>query len=143
MSKPVVKLLLVDDDMVDVLGIQRGLLRSGVLNPVRVAEDGREALDILRGDNGAAPLKRPYVLVLDLNMPRMSGLELLDELRSDPILKDTVVFVVTTSSDERDKTRAYERNVAGYIVKSDAIDIYMQMAVFLKEYLALVDLPQE
>jgi len=64
-------------------------------------------------------LEKPYIILLDLNMPRMSGIEFLEVIRHDDALRDTVVFVLTTSKADEDRTAAYKKHVAGYIVKSD------------------------
>ena len=94
MTGKTVTVLLVDDDDVDVMALQRMFKKQKIANPVRVASDGREALDILRGDNGAKQIAWPYLILLDLNMPRMNGIELLDEIRSDPTLASSLVFVL-------------------------------------------------
>src|SRR5262245_51307704 len=98
-----VNFLIVDDDQVDVQAIQRGLQKQRIANPVHVARDGVEALQMLRGEGGVANVPRPYLILLDLHMPRMDGLQFLRELRKDPELTDSVVFVLTTSATEEDK----------------------------------------
>ncbi|MFT4572262.1 MAG: CheY-like chemotaxis protein [Hyphomicrobiaceae bacterium] len=117
MSKNKVTFLLVEDDDVDVMILKRSFKRAGIPSPIVVARDGVEALEILRGQNGQGPLPKPHIVLLDLNMPRMNGIEFLDSIRNDAELAPTVVFVLTTSSDEHDKRKAYERNIAGYLVK--------------------------
>jgi CheY-like chemotaxis protein len=108
-----VNLLLVEDDNIDAMSVQRALRKAKIINPLFRARDGEEALDILW--DGSVP--RPVLILLDLNMPRMGGLEFLRELRQDPALHSLVVFVLTTSDDKDDKFAAYEEHVAGYIVK--------------------------
>jgi CheY-like chemotaxis protein len=105
--------LLVDDDVVDVTNVRRAFERGALANPLRIARDGIEALDILRGD----PAPTGELVLLDLNLPRMNGIELLRELRADAALCTTPVIVLTTSADERDLRAAYELGVAGYFVK--------------------------
>ncbi len=114
-----VRFLIIDDDHVSVLAIKRALKKLKIINPVQVARDGREALEMLRGEFGDGHRLPPYLVTLDLNMPRMNGIEFLQEIRKDPELADTVVFILTTSDDERDKLSAYDNHVAGYIVKSN------------------------
>jgi CheY-like chemotaxis protein len=112
-NKPL-NIMLVEDDEVDVMNVERAFKKNNIDYPLHYASNGREALEMLR--TGAVPDERRLVL-LDLNMPKMNGIEFLRELRADPDLKSTVVVVLTTSSEERDKVDAYELNVAGYILK--------------------------
>ena len=114
-----VTFVVVEDDDVDVMVLKQSFKRLQIANPVVVARDGVEALEVLRGTDDQDPLEKPYVVLLDLNMPRMNGIEFLQEIRKDPDLADTVVFILTTSDDERDKLSAYDNHVAGYIVKSN------------------------
>ena len=131
-------LLLVDDDEVAVMAFERAIAQQKISIPVLVARDGDEALEIL-GDPGR--LKAPYVVILDLNMPRMSGHELLEIIRSDPDLKGSVVFVLTTSDDPQDIARAYDKNVAGYVVKEDAYRSIGTTVALLNAYIQTVALP--
>lgn len=113
------KILLVEDDELDVMGIRRSLQKLNIINQLVVAKDGIEALELLRGSDSQEKLIGPHLILLDINMPRMNGIEFLDELRSDPELSDTKVFIFTVSNHDDDIYRAYKQNVAGYIVKSD------------------------
>lgn len=133
-------LLLVDDDRVDTLAVRRSLRRLDISCPVVTARDGIEALDHLRGENGHVRIVSPLVL-LDLNMPRMGGLELLEELRRDPVLRPTVVFVMTTSSAPEDRTRAYANNVAGYMLKYQAGQNFEEAIGMLGNYMRVVEFP--
>ena len=99
-------ILLVDDDAVDVMTVQRAFKRNNILNPLYIASDGREALAILRGEGDVTIPGERRLILLDLNMPRMNGLEFLRELREDPDLRALTVVVLTTSGDERDKIEA-------------------------------------
>ena len=139
---PTVNLLLVDDDDVDVQGLKRAFTKSKIANPITVARDGIEALEILRGQNGRAKLAKPHLILLDLNMPRMNGLEFLEAVRADDDLKTAVVFMVTTSKAEEDKARAYGHNVAGYIVKQDPANTFMQAVSMLEHYWRVVEFPE-
>ena len=124
-----VSLLLVEDDAIDVMTVERMLRKQNIANPLFVARDGVEALEMLRGENDRAQVPSPYLILLDLNMPRMNGLEFLAELRKDPAHKNAVVFVLTTSDAPEDRHVAYEHRVAGYIVKDrmgdDLLDLLM------------------
>jgi len=141
LNKPVT-LLIVEDDELDVIGIRRALESLKVANPLIVANDGVEAIEYLRGENGREKLEQPFVILLDINMPRMNGIEFLKEIRSDPILKKSTVFVLTTSESDADIIGAYDYNVAGYIVKSDAKASFLEAASLLSFYWTIVELPK-
>ena len=136
-----VNILLVEDDEVDVMAIKRAFRELKIANPITEAKDGIEAFEILRGVNGYVPIPRPLIILLDLNMPRMGGMEFLDELRKDPDLHRCVVFVMTTSADERDRMRAYDKNVAGYVLKHDLGRSFLDAIAMLQHYWRVVELP--
>ena len=131
-------LLLVEDDDLDVMNVQRAFEEGHITNPMWVAGDGVEALELLRG--GAVPDERRLVL-LDLNMPRMSGIEFLRELRGDPALRGTPVVVLTTSDDERDRVEAYDLNVAGYLLKPVTFGSFVELMALLNRYWTVVEMP--
>ena len=110
-------ILLVEDDQMDVMNVQRELRKQNIAVPLLHARNGREALNLLRGENGETKIALPSVVMLDINMPRMNGLELLEVLRSDPEFVDLNVFIMTTSDLDTDRLRAKELAVSGYIVK--------------------------
>lgn len=139
---PTVNLLLVEDDEVDIQGLKRAFNKSRIANPITVARDGIEALEILRGENGREKLAKPHLILLDLNMPRMNGLEFLETIRADEDLKQSVVFMITTSKADEDKARAYGHNVAGYIVKQDPANTFMEAVSLLEHYWKIVEFPQ-
>ncbi|MCA9598549.1 MAG: response regulator [Myxococcales bacterium] len=136
-----VNVLLVEDNAVDREGVARAFSRHRIANPIHHANDGIEALDILRGTNGRDKLGRPFVVLLDINMPRMNGIELLQEIRADECLKDSVVFMLTTSRSEQDKMASYGLNVAGYMVKEDVGDDFLRLVAMLDHYWRIVELP--
>ncbi|VVB44512.1 Two-component system response regulator [Beijerinckiaceae bacterium RH AL1] len=138
---PTVNLLLVDDDEVDVQGLKRAFAKGKIANPITVARDGIEALEILRGENGRTKLDKPHLILLDLNMPRMNGIEFLEAIRADEDLRSALVFMVTTSKAEEDKARAYGHHVAGYIVKQDPANTFMQAVSLLEHYWRIVEFP--
>lgn len=118
MSEQTLTILHVEDDQVDKMVIERVIKRLKLTNNLLHASNGEEALDVLRGTNGKEKLEHlPQVILLDINMPKMNGLEFLKELRSDPSISSISVFVLTTSNDDFDRKEAYEYNVAGYFVK--------------------------
>jgi CheY-like chemotaxis protein len=141
MSSPRLSVLLVEDDDVDAEAVLRSLRRSQVPVDVVWVEDGQEALEVLRGEHGYQTISRPLIVLLDLNMPRMDGFEFLHALRTDPALHDLVVFVLSTSEAETDRTRAYHENIAGYLVKSSVGTQFSRLARLLLSYQTAVTLP--
>lgn len=142
MNSKTVNVLLVEDNDVDREGLHRAFRRHRIANPVWDAVDGIEALAILRGD-GRDRIPRPFLILMDINMPRMNGIELLKALRADDELSDSVVFVLTTSKRDEDKVAAYDAHVAGYIVKSDVGAGFIGMVTLLDHYWKVVALPDE
>ncbi|GHF29467.1 CheY-like chemotaxis protein [Deinococcus metalli] len=108
-----IEILLVEDTEADILLTQEAFAEAGVFNCLRVARDGVEALELLRTPGSV----RPDVILLDINMPRMNGLELLDVLKRDPALMTIPVIMLTTSAAEEDIMRSYQANAASYVVK--------------------------
>ena len=135
-----VNLLVVEDNEIDREALRRAFRRHGLDQPMIDVDDGLEALAVLRGERDL-PLGRPYLILLDLNMPRMNGIELLDEIRRDPRLKDSVVFVLTTSRADEDKAAAYAHNVAGYLVKGDLGQNFSGLLELISTYCKVVELP--
>lgn len=134
----VLNILLVEDDEVDVMNVRRAFDRAHVSNPLFVAGNGIEALAVLRGDT--MPTERRLVL-LDLNMPRMNGIEFLRLVRADPALRTLPVVVLTTSNDEHDKIDAYDLNVAGYLLKPVTFASFVDLMSALNKYWMLVEMP--
>ncbi|HET8704891.1 MAG TPA: response regulator, partial [Pseudomonadales bacterium] len=97
--------------------------------------------DILREKHGKKWIKRPYMVLLDLNMPRMNGFEFLENVRADQRLSDTVIFVLTTSDADTDRTRAYHENIAGYMVKSSVGPQFKHLISLLDTYQHSIQLP--
>jgi CheY-like chemotaxis protein len=137
-SPHVLNILLVEDDEVDVMNVRRAFDRAHVFNPLFVAGNGVEALAMLRGDT--IPAERRLVL-LDLNMPRMNGIEFLRLVRADPLLRTLPVVVLTTSNDEHDKIDAYDLNVAGYLLKPVTFTNFVDLMSTLNKYWMLVEMP--
>ncbi len=133
-----VDILIVEDDEIDAEVVRRAFARARVANPLHWARDGVEALEQLRAGG-----RWPTLVLLDLNMPRMNGIEFLEELRGDPRLASTVVFVLTTSDAERDKRAAYERHVAGFLVKSKMGAGFVNLIELLRDYCHSSDFPPE
>lgn len=138
MPDRVLNILLVEDDEVDVMNVRRAFERNNVSNPLFVAGNGLEGLEVLRGDE--MPRERRLVL-LDLNMPKMNGIEFLQALRADPELAATPVVVLTTSNDDQDKIDAYNLNVAGYLLKPVTFSNFCERMSTLNKYWTLVEMP--
>lgn len=132
-------IVLVDDDEVDVMNVQRAFKKNNIPNPLFVANNGIEALEMLRGDPSVVPLHRRLIL-LDLNMPQMGGIEFLREMRADETLKSIPVIVLTTSNEDNDKVEAYQLNVAGYILKPVTFSKFLESMVALNKYWMLCEM---
>lgn len=139
MSVEKATVLLVEDDDVDIELVTRGLKKRELDFDIHTTTDGSQALNFLRESMTGEQRERLLVL-LDLNMPRMNGHEFLAELRNDPALRRTIVFVLTTSSLEADRSRAYEQNVAGYFVKSNVNGLLDLLGTY-SEHVEFPDLP--
>jgi CheY-like chemotaxis protein len=131
-------ILLVDDDRVDVMNLERAFARGKITNPVFVASNGLDALGLLRSPG--FPKNRVLVL-LDINMPRMNGMEFLRELRADPALSCTPVVVLTTSNEQSDRIEAYKLNVAGYLLKPITSSSLVDLATTMNQYWSLMEMP--
>jgi CheY-like chemotaxis protein len=138
-----VSIMIVDDDEIDVRAIQRGLLQQRIVNPVYVASDGRQGLEMLRGEQGHPKIPQPALIVLDLNMPRMTGLEFLEALRADSQLANSIVFILTSSNADEDKSAAYKHHIAGYVVKSDAGVSFLKAVQMVQKYVLCVQFPPQ
>lgn len=136
-----VKILLVEDDEVDVMRVQRGFQQLRIANEIVRARDGIEALEILRGAGSQARIETPFLVLLDINLPRMTGLEFLATIRADEDLRMTVVFVLTTSKNDEDRLAAYRHNVAGFMLKDEAGREFVKAMEMLECYWRVVELP--
>jgi CheY-like chemotaxis protein len=137
----VVTVLLVDDNEIDREAVRRAFAKLEIANPIVEARDGIEGFERLRGKGDAPPLARPFLILLDINMPRMSGIDFLRALRADAALQDSVVFVLTTSKNDEDRMASYDFNVAGYVIKSDVGAGFLGLVEMLERYWKVVKLP--
>jgi CheY-like chemotaxis protein len=135
------QLLHVEDDDLCTMGLVRAFKKAKIANPVSFAHDGIEALEMLRGTNGRERFPRPYLILLDLNMPRMGGVEFLKELRKDEDLKKSIVFIMTTSGADEDKVKAYNLGVAGYILKTNPANAFLEATALLDTYWRVIEFP--
>jgi CheY-like chemotaxis protein len=138
-----VQLLHVEDDDLCIMGLNRAFKTAKIANPVCFAHDGIEALEMLRGANGRPRISRPFLILLDLNMPRMDGTEFLKELRKDQELKRSIVFIMTTSAAEEDKVKSYNLGVAGYILKSNPANAFLEATALLDTYWRVIEFPSD
>ncbi len=134
-SSKVVTILLVEDDEVDVKALRWAFDKLKIANPLVVARDGVEAWETLQ------ELQRPYLIITDINMPRMNGIELLRKIRQDEKFRDSIVFALTTSNDEQDKIDAYDLNVAGYMLKTDMGTSFTRAISLIDNYWKVVEFP--
>lgn len=138
MDDRVINILLVEDDEVDVMTVKRAFAKNNISNPLFVASNGIEALELLRKEN--IPATRRLIL-LDVNMPKMNGIEFLRELRADPALQQASVVMMTTSNEERDRIEAFKLNVAGYLLKPVTFQQFAEVMSTINKYWALMEMP--
>ncbi len=135
------QLVLIEDDEIDAEAIERACRNLNVNCEIIRFRDGREAMDELQGPLGASLLMRPFLIVLDLSLPRVDGIAFLDDLRADPIWRRSIVFVLTTSTREEDTAAAYDRRVAGYLIKDALGPDYTALCELLDVYEKSVQFP--
>ncbi|MBF2067886.1 MAG: response regulator [Calothrix sp. C42_A2020_038] len=141
MPERMINILLVEDDEVDVMNVKRAFKEAKIKNQLFTASNGYEALEMLRGDSDEQVPKERRLVLLDLNMPKMGGIEFLNELRSDPKLRVTPVVVMTTSNHDKDRVEAYNLNVAGYLLKPVTFNNFIQLMATLNSYWMLCEMP--
>ncbi len=130
-----VNILVVEDDEIDVKALLRAFKKLKIANPVTVAKDGIEGWEAIQA------LPRPYLLILDINMPRMNGIEFLEKIRASEKFHDSIVFILTTSTDDQDKFDAYNFNVAGYMLKSDMGASFIRAIELVERYWKVIEFP--
>ena len=142
MEEKPLSFLLIDDDEVDVMTVKRAFKKNNITSPLYTASNGIEALAMLRGKNMPKLLPgHRRLILLDLNMPKMGGIEFLRELRADRELRPLPVIVLTTSNEDKDKVEAYNLNVAGYIVKPVTFSKFVEAMATLNKYWTLNEMP--
>lgn len=133
-SRPI---LLVEDDAVDVMTVKRALRHLHIDNPLVHLKDGKEAFDYLKDESNT----EPNIIILDLNIPSMSGFELLKSMKADERLKSIPVIVMTTSETSQDIEESFNLSVAGYIVKPLDFDQVVKGFGTINKYWSLSELP--
>ncbi|MCU0606848.1 MAG: response regulator [Candidatus Edwardsbacteria bacterium] len=139
-----IPILLVEDDKVDVMTVQRAFKRNNIINPLHVVANGQEALDYLHNagacaDQAACPT--PGIILMDINMPVMNGIECLKALKADERLKKIPVIMLTTSKEECDRVESFRLSVAGYIIKPVEFEKFVEAVKVLNLYWTLSELP--
>ena len=135
-TKPV---LLVEDDAIDTMTVRRAFRDLRLSNPLAHATNGEEALGYLQNQENPSPC----VILLDLNMPRMNGVEFMRAVKVDPVLKKIPIVVLTTSRDDRDIIESYKLSAAGYIVKPVDYKKFVEAIKMIDVYWTISELPQE
>lgn len=137
-------ILLVEDDEVDIMNVQRAFKKGNLHHQLYISHDGIEALNMLRGIDNQSPAvpRHDRLILLDLNMPKMGGIDFLTHLRADSELKRIPVVVLTTSNEDKDLVEAYNMNVAGYLVKPVSFSKFVAMMETLNNYWSLSEMPR-
>lgn len=139
-----VHILLVEDDPADVLMTQEAFDQHRIRNPLHVVNDGAEALEFLRREGRFADAPRPGVILLDLNLPKLDGREVLAEIKNDERLRSIPVVVLTTSSADEDIVRSYDTHANAYITKPVEIGRFMDAIRDIDQFFVkVVKLPPE
>lgn len=139
-----IPILLVEDDQVDVMTVQRAFKRNNIINPLYVVGTGREALEYLRHQGGyadPAAYPTPGIILMDINMPVMNGIECLKALKGDENLRKLPVIMLTTSKEECDRVESFRLSVAGYIIKPVEFEKFVEAVKVLNLYWTLSELP--
>jgi CheY-like chemotaxis protein len=137
-----IEVLLVEDDAGDVLMTREALREGKVLNRLSVVGDGVEALDYLRGQDRFADATRPDLILLDLNLPRRDGRQVLEDVKGDPDLRRIPVVVLTTSEAEEDVLRSYDLHANAYVTKPVDFDRFVEVIRQIDEFfISVVRLP--
>ena len=133
-KKPI---LLLEDDAVDVMTVKRAIKDINIINKLYVASNGEEGLEILRDENK----EKPCIIFLDINMPKMNGIEFLKELRTDETLRHTPVVMMTTSKEEQDKLETFRLGISGYILKPVDYVKFVEIMKAIDSYWTLSEMP--
>ncbi|RYD80752.1 MAG: response regulator [Sphingobacteriales bacterium] len=133
-------ILLVEDDYLDAMNVQRQLSKANISHSIKIARNGKEALSFLQGQESERMNPMPDIILLDINMPKMNGLEFLKEIRSDSELKHMKVFIMTTSNEETERTQAQRLGIDGFIIKPLSFDDFDNKRSSMDSFNLLCDL---
>ena len=130
-------ILLVEDDKIDIMTIERAIKDLNMLNPLNVANNGQKAIDFLKDEKNP----KPALILLDINMPVMNGIEFLEVIKKDNYLKMIPVVVLTTSKEEQDKITSFKLGVAGYMIKPVDYKQFVDVIRTINLYWLLSEVP--
>jgi CheY-like chemotaxis protein len=133
-----ISILLVEDDHVDAITIIRVLKELNITNPISITRNGEEALKFLKNENN----RKPHIIFLDLNMPKMNGIEFLSIMKKDENLKRIPIVVITTSKEEQDIINSFNHGVAGYMIKPVDFKQFLKVIKTIDQYWTLSELPE-
>lgn len=133
-KKPI---LLLEDDTVDVMTVKRAIIDLNIVNKLYVGSNGEEGLEILRDEK----VEKPCIIFLDINMPKMNGIEFLRKLRTDEALKHIPVIMMTTSKEEQDKLETFKLGIAGYMLKPVDYIKFVEIVKTIDFYWTLSEMP--
>ncbi len=131
-------ILLVEDDAVDVMTVKRCFKQLQIPNPLLIGGNGEEAVQIL----STSTQSQPCLILLDINMPKMNGLEFLHYVKSTPSLRKIPVVILTSSKEEEDINRCFELGIAGYMVKPVEYQQFIETVSLLSAYWSKSELPR-
>ena len=141
--KQEVKILLIEDSDGDILLITQALKKAQVTNGVTVIKDGDKALQFLRKEGHYQDVETPDLILLDINLPRVDGIEVLAEIKNDPLLMSIPVVMLTTSESEKDVINSYNNHANCYIVKPVNFQKFIDVVLLIKEFwISIVKLPK-
>ena len=123
------KILLLEDDIVDVMTVKRATKQLNIVNELVVKENGEEGLEFLRNT-----AELPGLIFLDINMPKMNGIEFLQELKKNEEWLQIPIVVLTTSKDQQDKLHTFKLGISGYMIKPISYELFKEMVVTIKNY---------
>lgn len=136
---PAIKIIVIDDDDVDAQSIERSLRSADVNNEIIRAYDGIDALDLLKGANGKEKLTKPYILLIDLMMPRMDGITFIKTLRFESDITPEMIFVLSGTDSDEQCTQAYDLNITGFIKKDRAGRDFLRLTKILEQYYEVIE----
>ena len=138
-----IPILLVEDDQVDVMNVERAFKKNNIINPLHITSNGEEALNYLRNEDkfiDPQSFPRPGIILLDINMPVMNGIEFLKIVKADQELRSIPVIILSTSHEEGDRVKSFDLSVAGYIVKPVDFNKFVEVVKLIDLYWTLSEL---
>ncbi|MFK7769015.1 MAG: response regulator [Mariniblastus sp.] len=132
MPKPNPVVVVVEDDIVDLEALLRGIKKRNLQYEIHHKQSAESAIASLEGDGFSPEQRENLIVILDINMPSMNGHQFLESIRNSVTLRRTIIFVLTTSNDVNDKAKAYDKNIAGYFVKSNVSGLLDTVALYLE-----------